>query len=74
MHKSISIYSLLALGYFVFSTLFYMEVSAQTITITSGEDQNGVQRDENFGSSVTFTVSGVTTARVGGFSSENAEF
>ena len=49
-------YSLLAFGYFVFSTLPCTEVSAQnTIAITSGNNQS-TTRGQNFPNAVTFTV------------------
>ena len=56
MHKSILMYSLLALGYFVFSTLPFTEVSAQTITI-SGNEQS-TTRGNNFPNQVDFTLAG----------------
>ena len=59
-------YSLLALGYFVFSTLPFTEVSAQTITITSGKNQS-TTRGNNFPNPVVFRVTGVS-------SGDNLEF
>ena len=40
MHKSILMYFLLVLGYFVLSTFSFTEVSAQSISITSGNGQS----------------------------------
>ena len=52
-------YSLLVLGYLVFSTLPFSEVSAQTITIKS-ENEQSTTRGSVFTQPVIFTVSGVT--------------
>ena len=60
MRKSILMYSLLALGYFVFSTILLTEVSAEvTVTIKSGDGQK-TTRGQNFPKPIVFTRAGLS--------------
>ena len=67
MYKSIFMYSLLAFGYFVFSTIPVTEVSAQGIAVTSGNNQETTQ-GQNFPNAVTFTATDASDNPVGSLS------
>ena len=63
MRKAIFIYSLLAFGYFGFSIIPVTEVSAQTIAITSGNNQS-TTRGGIYSNTVTFTVTNIGSKHV----------